>query len=372
MSSILSTANRFFYRWRIGIFIPLLFLLVDFWQYPGLKHSQMVANSVTSRDVASQAAVYIGRLKGHRILVSSDDIYDRQSFEDLQGKNVGLIIPHYLTKIGIATQSGSLGRGVLARLAQLGSHQKEKFDSFLRNATSGSVAGQIREYALENEKGVSSLLPFSHIYVVLLGAEDPPETHLANVTKALKDIMVKSKQKGQTALIVPCLTIDPRYRNSIEPKKFFTSVFTEAPLDAQPPTLRLSLYSRWKTAFQSKVLNALSTAWQDQFNTMPSTVQTLYYPRPRSTLLILSLCLGVCSIFIPLSFRNTIIIISGFLLIVITAVAVMAMQFGHYSRDLLFVATLVVLIGAAVFFPFLGHWNPKDIFDKHMEGISDA
>jgi predicted membrane channel-forming protein YqfA (hemolysin III family) len=105
---------------------------------------------------------------------------------------------------------------------------------------------------------------------------------------------------------------------------------------------------------------------------MPSTVQTLYYPRPRSTLLILSLCLGVCSIFIPLSFRNTIIIISGFLLIVITAVAVMAMQFGHYSRDLLFVATLVVLIGAAVFFPFLGHWNPKDIFDKHMEGISDA
>ncbi|MGD9251376.1 MAG: hypothetical protein PVG19_09130, partial [Desulfobacterales bacterium] len=283
MSSILSTANRFFYRWRIGIFIPLLFLLVDFWQYPGLKHSQMVANSVTSRDVASQAAVYIGRLKGHRILVSSDDIYDRQSFEDLQGKNVGLIIPHYLTKIGIATQSGSLGRGVLARLAQLGSHQKEKFDSFLRNATSGSVAGQIREYALENEKGVSSLLPFSHIYVVLLGAEDPPETHLANVTKALKDIMVKSKQKGQTALIVPCLTIDPRYRNSIEPKKFFTSVFTEAPLDAQPPTLRLSLYSRWKTAFQSKVLNALSTAWQDQFNTMPSTVQTLYYPRPRST-----------------------------------------------------------------------------------------
>ena len=64
---------------RLGIFVPLLFLLGDFWQYPGLKHSQMVANDIASRNVESQAAVYIGRLKGHRILVSSDDIYDLQS-----------------------------------------------------------------------------------------------------------------------------------------------------------------------------------------------------------------------------------------------------------------------------------------------------
>lgn len=372
MSSILSAANRFFYRWRIGILIPLLFLLADFWQYPGLKHSQLVISNVTSRDVESEATVYLGRLKGHRMLVSSDDIYDRQSFEDLQGKNVGLIIPHYLTANEIMTRSGSLGRGVLARLAQLGSYQKEKFDSFLRNATSSSVAGQIKDYALAKEKGVSSQLPFTHIYVVLLGADDSPEIHLTNVSKTLKAIFINSKRNGHAALIVPCLTIDPRYRSSIEPTRFFASVFAETPLDVTPPTIRLSLYSRWKTTFQSKILSALSKAWQDHFNTMPSFVQTLYNPLQRSRLLVLALCLGVSSLYVRLSFRNTIVISIGFLGIAISAGSLLTMLFGHYSEGLLFIATLVIQCVVAIIFPFLGHWNPKDIFDKHKEGISDA
>ena len=372
MSGIFSAANRLFARWRIGIFIPLLFLLADFWQYPGLKHSQMATTAVTIEAVNSHETVYLGRLKGHRVLVSSDDMYNPQSFEDLQGTNAGLIIPHYLTENEIMTRAGSLGKGVRARLSQLYSDQKKPFDDFLRNASLGAATGQIKEFTFKNEEGVSSKLPFTHIYVVLLGAEDPPEAHLANVTKAFKNIMFKSKQNGHATLIVPCLTIDPRYPHSIEPELFFTAVFTETSLDVQPPTLRLSLYSRWKTNFQSKILNALSRAWQDYFNTMPAFVQTLYNPLPRSTLLILSLCLFVSSRYVQLSFRNTIVICIGFLGIAISAVSILSMQFGHYSEDLLFMATLVILCAAAILFPFLGHWNPKDIFDKDKEEVADA
>ncbi len=334
---------------RAWALVPLALLAVDFVVFPYVFHTVKTAEIPPRAALIKGERPTIGRLKGHLLSVSADDVRTLEYFLHLKGERVGLVFSHYLGPDGVSSRTSPLGRALLKRSREWADELKA-----LLKKTPGNPPGSALRMELAGADPVLTIL-----YLVLLPETDEPDTKLRAVEAALAGSVNAARSDGLDHLIVPGLATDPRAPGHLKPSQLLDALAAALPQGGQPGTVHLQFY---RGAPSDELVTSLATTREHLDQLLEgSFAGRLAGVQRRPLLLLTALSLLVASCFTLLTARNALIV--GIAYVVVAGGAAAAFQnfFAGYSGTLLVAGSLVIQCVLAVGLTWIIHWDPKEV-----------
>lgn len=358
-------------RWRLWLFVPLIVLAIDFAVSPFVYHTKFHTQAPQIEGLIEQSPVYLGRYKGHEIFVSFDDLSNDDALEvfphDVKHR-LGLVIGHYLTHQGVASQPGATGRSVHNLLKRRSSRLGERFQDFLKE-TANSPPGTALTFSVdEGQEGACQECKIQNVFVILVQPIYDQETVKEEMSRGLQQAFASADQLQLGSLLVTTISLDPRYDRSILPEDFFNVLFGSIEQGNYPQRIYLGFYKRWPNDFVKKITTALNRVWHEEAAGDSDFSVGLYRFDFRLSLVLLSLCLLVCSTKTSLSLKNAIIISGAYLGIVLGGFPIFKPFLSGFGPDIELVAMVVVQLVLAVGFPYIVQWDPRGLFSRKVGG----
>jgi hypothetical protein len=251
---------------------------------------------------------------------------------------------------------------VLEKLMQIspndGRRLRDLFDQI-----KGRSPGEILEFSLDVPEDQYYRFPIKHLFVLLIEQGDSGQSKDV-ISKGITGIIEKAERKNVSTLIIPCIGYNWANKNSIVFDDFFRPVFQSLTLASAPRQIYLSLYTNWPTFVLEQAVSSLNGIWKENFQASYGRIPVPYRANLRLILLLLSVCLLVCSFYAPLTFKNFLIIVSSFVGSAVGSNSLITFLTQGYDASFRIFVLAIVLIILAVGLPFFVHWNPKDIFGK--------
>jgi hypothetical protein len=294
--------------------------------------------------------------------VSLDDITDSRYLNFLSGKPNALIISAFFEN---NKTFGELQNAVLKRLRTESPNDyvavTDKFQD-LQDFSAGQVL-DIPLHIPENNYRRFSVDDLLVINLPMANGHPNPKY----VETGLKEALNIADRKNFVNIVVPCLVArwNDTGENSLYLSEFFRIFFKSVPLAEKFDRIYLSLYYGWPTLQLESATRALNAAWQETMMRSTEGVK-LYRVDFRLIMCFLEVCLIVCAFIVRFTFKNTLIIVVGFV----------GLAFGsktwidsivEQESGMALLVKFAVLSVLALAFPIIVTWNPKDIFAQKAD-----
>lgn len=356
-------------RWRLWLFVPLIVLAIDFAVSPFVYHTRFHSQAPQIEVLIEQSPVYLGRYKGHEIFVSFDDLSNDDALEVFSHDTkhrLGLVIGHYLTHQGVASQTGATGRSVRNLLNRRSPRLGERFQDFLEEAANFSPGTALSFAVDEGHEGACQECTIQNVFVILVQPIDDQETVKEQMSEGLQQTFASAEQLQLGSILVTTIALDPTYDRSILPEDFFNVLFGSIEQGNYPQRVYLGFYKRWPNDFVKKITTALNRVWHEQAGEDSGFSSGLYRFDFRLSMVLLSLCLLVCSTKTSLSLKNVIIISGAYLGIVFGGFPIFKPFLADFDPDIELAAMVIIQIILAVGFPYIVQWDPKGLFSRKV------
>ena len=358
-------------RWRLWVFVPLIVLATDFAVFPFVYHTRFHSQAPQIEGLIEQSPVYLGRYKGHEIFVSFDDLSQDNALQALPHDvehGLGLVIGHYLVHQGVASQTGATGRSVRNLLKRRSPRLAERFQNFLEETANFSPGTALTFSVHEGQEGACQECEIQSVFVILVQPIDAQETVQEELAEGFQQAFASADQLQLGSLLVTTIALDPRYDRSILPEDFFKALFGSIQQGNYPQQVYLGFYKRWPNDFVEKITTALNRVWHEEAVGDGGFSEGLYRFDFRLSMVLLSLCLFVCSTKTSLSLKNTLIISIAYLGIVLGGFPILKPFVSGLDPGIELVAMVVVQLILAVGFPYIVRWDPKGLFSRNVGG----
>ena len=360
------------------ILTPLLLLVVDLLAFPLFLDPQETwplepwpakrradvsifgpsKKTVSVSALLVQRALPVGAFKSYRVYLSLDDLASPRGLEDLAGTgNAALAISHFVDPETEESATGALGRTVLDRLAETSPNDHAVLWDTLERMHRSSP-GEVVELSLHVPDKQFRKFPFDHLFIAVLDENVSAEI----LSKALVNLFRKVERRQVSRLVLPRLG----YRWDSGNRSFasyFDAVFAAVQPAERPRDLYLSLYSQWPTFILEEAVSSLNAAPPAERD--PESETRLPYRRDlRLALLLLPICLFVCSLHVPITLKSFVLIGTGLVGSLLGSKELLSFSTQGLDETWQFGAQAIVWLLLALLFPVVVLWNPADLFKK--------
>jgi hypothetical protein len=342
---------------------PLLVLLVDYISCPAILETSTTSKGVSINELVARQTSPLGTYKGHQVYISIDSIGNDGYLSYVHDSPNALVISLFKSSDSSKVRDGALARAVLGKLQQVSPDEGRRLRVLFDQAGSRS-AGSFLAGRLDMSPDQYRRFPIQHVFILLL--EEGQSTMQGEIiSKGIAKILQEAEQKYISALIIPCLGYNWADKNSIKFDKCFDPVFKSLSGACYPRYVYFSLYSDWPTFTLEEAVSTLNSNWANRVEDSFSRIPLPHRGELRTPLILLSLCLWVCSRYVRLTIKNFLILSVSFVGLAVGSGPPIDFLFLGYGSTLRFIARTIVLFVLAVGLPAFVNWNPRDIFTKN-------
>lgn len=344
---------------RVLAFVPLLLLVGDLVFFPPL-----LVDGVSPTVAVASALVHdrgsLGRFHAHEVMVDVSSVTSKSYLSFLRHRSrVGVVISAFATK-GKGLGLGALGRAVLARLKEASPATAGELTRYLATA-SGFRPGDIHDQPVPAANRRREDFPIDMIYVAVMqphdsDADDPNPFF----EKLFKSILSRADKGKVEAVVIPPIGFNWEDNRTYEMNDFYRALLTAINDTPGESAVDIELFDGWPTAILERAIAAINVS-TEQIKPTPVTARVARWA-PRLMFALCSICLFVCSFWIPLNAKNLFIVCVGFVVMCLGEKEGLEMFFGEVSgwpHDLIFLAAYSF---TAILFPLLAQWDPKELF----------
>lgn len=342
----------------LWVLIPLLVLVADLARSPRLFHTSQSAENLSVKELLDRERIHLGRLRGHEIHVSFDEIASDDFLEGFRGERNGLVVTHFLTSDRKDSRYGLLGRVIRRRLHETDREAEQHFIQMIEQMP-GREPGEAKRLKLE--RAITEGFPVSVIYVVILQEDGTGTARAGTLRRAMEQTFEFAAEDRLDNLVVPALGIDES-ADDLPFHDFLKSTFAATPEGVFPRNIFLSWYPRWKEETIEAATRALGDLRAPTFSQEESLAEKLQSPVLRLACIALGLCLLSSSFAVELNWRRFLIISCSFLGAFAALWGLVGFLTTGRSVDLTFVVRMVMTLVAAVSFRWTVTWDVKAIF----------
>lgn len=344
-------------RW-LWVLIPLLVLAADVARSPRLFHTNQSAEALSVKEFLDRERIHLGRLRGHEIHVSFDEIASEAFLEGVRGERNGLVVTHFLTSDRKDSRYGLLGRAMRRRLHETDREAEQRFIQLIEQ-TPGREPGETKRLKLD--KAITEGFPVSAIYVVILQEDGTGSARAGALRRAMEQTFEFAAEDRLDNLVVPALGIDES-ASDLPFHDFLKSTFAATPEGVFPRNVFLSWYPRWKEETIEAATRALGDLRVPTFSHEENLAEKLQSPLLRLACIALALCLLSSSFAVELTWRRFLIISGSFLGAFAGLWGLAGFLTTGQGVDLTFGVRVAMALVAAVSFRWTVTWDVKAIF----------
>ncbi|GAA0742042.1 hypothetical protein GCM10009107_05130 [Ideonella azotifigens] len=312
-----------------------------------------MVGQVNVNDLLADPPYLMGTLKGHEVLVSIDDFEEALPLGDWDKRETGLAISAFVDNGKI--KPAALARAVLLKLQQVSPQDAQALLTLLGRK---HAAGEVIAFRVPPGPEIDKRFPFLGLYIALF--EEGEHVSTDALDKVLPKLVLKAGDDGIENLFIPAIGTTWNKRQELEIGDFYKSFFSTLPQSSRPSRIDLSLYKRWPSFEIEGAAQSINLSWQDAFS-LGKQRTSLVHHDIRTLLLFIAVALWASSRKVHLGTKTFLVItffFGGIGLAVNAAIRSVAATYPSVELP----ANLFVLTVAALVYPMVVTWNPKDIF----------
>ena len=349
---------RFFEKWKLYAYIPLMLLAVHFYLFPYLLGTTRDYEVPSTQNLVLNEQVSIGKYNGHAILITLGDFQNPEFLRTTRDSSA-VVVSHFIELPQATTQISGAGRSILKALEQNSAVDATSYLDTLRD-TANASPGDVITYQTSSPSDAL----IDAIFVIMFDKNDSAEENRDSLKIGLERVFISANEMKTATIFLPTLTVDPRHDNSVGERQFFEILFDTLPQSRFPKEIWVSLYNKSPSVFLTTLLHNLRTEWNARVPPDQPWILRLFRLEFRSTLLLLSLCLFVSAARTRLNLKNSLIISIAYLGAVAATTKTVEVLLTDQSEYVTKVVLLIIQILLAIFLYAFVYWDPKAVFSK--------